>query len=101
MGNRYTNVALKDVNPTEALRRLRQLGRHAIVNPAQNGWVTVFDEECDTFDLDLLESLALTLSTEHRCIALPCFNELAQNMQAGTCSKRSAAHSSAIRSDYC
>ena len=74
MGNWYTNITLKDVDPAEVLRSLGKLGRHAIVNPAQSGWVTVFDEECDKFDLDLLESLALTLSTELHCVALPCFN---------------------------
>ena len=74
MGNWYTNVALKDSNATEVLRTLARLGRHAIVNPAQNGWLTVFDKECDKFDLDVLESLALTLSHEHHCLALPCFN---------------------------
>jgi hypothetical protein len=63
---------LKNVNPAEVLGSLGQ--GHAIVNPAQNGWVTVFDEAGDTCDRDLLESLALTLSTEHRCIALPCCN---------------------------
>lgn len=74
MGNWYTNIAVRDVNPTDVLANLGQLGRRAIVNPAQNGWVTVFDEECDKFDIDLLESLALTLSTQLHCIALPCFN---------------------------
>jgi len=74
MGNWYTNIALKDVTPSDALRSLSELGRRAIVNPAQHRWVTVVDEECDKFDLDLLESLALTLSTQLQCIALPCFN---------------------------
>jgi hypothetical protein len=74
MGNWYTNVALKNVAAAEVLPVLGQLGRRAIVNPAQHGWVTVFDEECEKFDLDVLESLALTLSSELPCIALPCFN---------------------------
>lgn len=74
MGNWYTNVAVKHADAAEVLHTLAQLGRLAIVNPAENGWLTVFDEECDKFDLDLLESLALTLSNKHRCLALPCFN---------------------------
>jgi hypothetical protein len=74
MGNWYTNVALRDVDPVQALHVLGQLGRHAIVNPAQNGWVTVFDEQCDKFNLDVLESLALTLSADLHCCALPSFN---------------------------
>lgn len=74
MGNWYTNIALKEVSPSGVLRSLSELGRRAIVNPAQSGWVTVFDEECDKFDVDTLESLALTLSTQLHCPALPCFN---------------------------
>jgi hypothetical protein len=74
MGNWYTNIALKEVSPSDVLRNLSDLGRRAIVNPAQNGWVTVFDEQCDNFDLDTLESLALTLSLRLCCTALPSFN---------------------------
>jgi hypothetical protein len=34
----------------------------------------VYDQECDKFDLDTLESLALTLSSRLQCTAMPCFN---------------------------
>ena len=74
MGNWYTNIAMKGVDAVQVLQSLRRLGRRAMVNPEQSGWVTVFDEECDQFDLDVLESLALTLSTELHCSALPSFN---------------------------
>jgi len=74
MGNWYTNVAVKHVDQTALLRNLETLGRSAIVSPTQSGWVTVFDEECDNFDLDVLESLALTLTTQLHCAALPCLN---------------------------
>jgi hypothetical protein len=74
MGNWYTNISLKDVNPSEVLSRLNELGRTAIVTPSVDGWLVVYDQECDKFDLDILESLALTLSTHLQCTAIPCFN---------------------------
>ena len=74
MGNWYTNVTLKNVDSLEVVKVLRALGRKSIVTPAQNGWVTVYDEECENSDLDILESLALTLTTELHCVAVPCFN---------------------------
>jgi len=74
MGNWYTNIILKKVNPLDVLRQLRGLRRKAIVYASQNDWTTVYDEECDRFDLNALESLALTLSNELRCVAVPCFN---------------------------
>jgi hypothetical protein len=74
MGNWYTNVSLKGVNPSEVLLHLNELGRNAIIAPAADGWLVVYDQECEKFDLDLLESLALTLSTHLQCTAIPCFN---------------------------
>ena len=74
MGNWYTNINLKNVDPLDVVEQLRALGRRGIVTPAQNGWVTAYDEECDKFDLDVLESLTLTLTTTLGCIGVPCFN---------------------------
>ena len=44
------------------------------MTPAISNWCTVYDQECDRFDLDVLESLALTLSTRLNCTALASFN---------------------------
>jgi hypothetical protein len=74
MGNWYTNVSLKDVNPADVLAELNDLGRVAVVTPAANRWLVVFDQGCENFDLDTLESLALTLSTRLHCTALATFN---------------------------
>jgi hypothetical protein len=74
MGNWYTNVSLKDVEPLEVLSHLNELGRNAIVTPSIDGWVVVYDHKCDEFDIDTLESLALTLSTRLGCTAIACFN---------------------------
>jgi len=36
--------------------------------------MVVYDQECDNFDLDLIESLALTISMRQSCMALASFN---------------------------
>lgn len=74
MGNWYTNITLKSVETLDVVAQLRTLGRRSIVHAARNGWTTVYDEECDKFDLEVLESLALTLTTESKCAGVPCFN---------------------------
>ncbi|MGB9435509.1 MAG: hypothetical protein WBQ89_24890 [Candidatus Acidiferrum sp.] len=74
MGNWYTNVSLEGVNPADVLSHMNALGRVAIITPSVANWLVVFDQECDKFDLDALESLALTLSTRLHCTAVACFN---------------------------
>ena len=74
MGNWYTNISLAGVRQAEILGVLEELGRRAYVTPAISNWCTVYDQECDRFDLDVLESLALTLSTRLNCTALASFN---------------------------
>lgn len=74
MGNWYTNVSLKNVSPADVLAELSELGRVAIVTPVSNRWLVVYDQGCEKFDLDTLESLALTLSTRLHCTALAAFN---------------------------
>ena len=44
------------------------------MTPANSNWCTLYDQECDRFDLDVLESLALTLSLRLNCTALATFN---------------------------
>jgi len=74
MGNWYTNVSLHGANQSDVLAALDVLGRRAYVTPGKNGWIVVYDQECDKFDLSILESLALTLSTRLSCTALASFN---------------------------
>jgi hypothetical protein len=74
MGNWYTNVSLKDVNQADVVAQLNELGRVSIVTPLVEGWLVVFDQECDKFDIDILESLALTLSTNLQCTAIASLN---------------------------
>jgi hypothetical protein len=74
MGNWYTNISLQGVSQAEILHVLEELGRRAYVTPAISNWCTLYDQECDRFDLDVLESLALTLSMRLNCTALASFN---------------------------
>lgn len=74
MGNWYTNVSVRGAKQAEVVAALEELGRRAYVTPDTSGWVVVYDQECDKFDLGILESLALTLSTRLSCTALASCN---------------------------
>jgi len=74
MGNWYTNVAVKGAQQTQVVGLLEELGRRAYVTPDTSGWIVVYDQQTDEFDLSLLESLALTLSTRLSCTALASCN---------------------------
>jgi hypothetical protein len=74
MGNWYTNVALKGAQQADVVAMLEELGRRAYVTPERSGWIVVYDQETDEFDLGVLESLALTLCTRLSCVALASCN---------------------------
>jgi hypothetical protein len=74
MGNWYTNICLKSVPQVQVARALEEFGRNAFVTPAFSDWVFVYDVRCDEFGLDVLESLALTLSVQLACCAVASFN---------------------------
>jgi hypothetical protein len=74
MGNWYTNISLKGVPQSDAVAVLEDLGRRAYVTPNAEEWIVIYDEETDRFDLNALESLALTLSTRLSCTALASCN---------------------------
>jgi hypothetical protein len=74
MGNWYTNVSVKGAQQTEVVAALEELGRRAYVTPETSGWIVVYDQQTDEFDLGILESLALTLSTRLGCTALASCN---------------------------
>jgi hypothetical protein len=74
MGNWYTNVSLKGAQQPDVVAVLEELGRRAYVTPEIADWVVVYDQQCDDFDLGVLESLALTLSTRLSCTALASCN---------------------------
>ena len=74
MGNWYTNICVKDAQQSDVIGALNDLGRRAYVTPETGGWIILYDQECDRFDLDVLESLALTISTRLSCTTLASFN---------------------------
>jgi len=74
MGNWYTNVSVKGAQQSGVVAVLEELGRRAYVTPEASGWVVVYDQQTDEFDLGILESLALTLSTRLSCITLASCN---------------------------
>jgi hypothetical protein len=74
MGNWYTNVSVKGAQQSDVAAVLEELGRRAYVTPEASGWVVVYDQQTDEFDLGILDSLALTLSTRLSCITLASCN---------------------------
>jgi hypothetical protein len=74
MGNWYTNICVKGAAQAKVVATLDELGRRAYVTPDMGGWIIVYDQESDKFDLNELESLALTLSARLQCAALASFN---------------------------
>jgi hypothetical protein len=74
MGNWYTNVSVKGAQQSDVVALLEELGRRAYVTPETSGWIVVYDQQTDEFDLSILESLALTLSTRLSCTVLASCN---------------------------
>src|SRR6266849_10430777 len=74
MENWYTNICVKGPRKSQVMAVLDELGRRTYVPPGMNGWIIIYDQETDKFDLNELESLALTISTRLSCTALASFN---------------------------
>ena len=74
MGNWYTNICVRGVQQPDVVAALDELGRRAYLTPDLGGWIVIYDQESDKFDLNELESLALTISARLGCTALATFN---------------------------
>lgn len=72
MGSFYTNYTLRGPSPLDVAHALA--GRSAIVTPAQNGCVVVFDEQSEDQDFGVIAELAARLSRELRCPLLAVLN---------------------------
>jgi uncharacterized protein (DUF433 family) len=72
MGNFYTNYTLR--GPSQQSVATALAGRSAIVTPAQDGCVVVFDEQSDDQDSGVITELASRLSEELRCPVLAVLN---------------------------
>ena len=72
MGNFYTNYTLR--GPSQQAVARAMAGRSAIVTPAQDGCVVVFDAQSDEQDSAVITELASRLSRELRCPVLAVLN---------------------------
>ncbi len=72
MGNFYTNYTLR--GPSQQAVAEALAGRTAIVSPAQDGCVVVFDEQSDEQDQAVIAELAALLSRELDCPVLAVLN---------------------------
>jgi len=72
MGNFYTNFTLRGPSQQAVVEALD--GRSAIVTPAQNGCVVVYDEQSDEQDQGIISALAAQLSNDLRCAVLAVLN---------------------------
>src|SRR4051812_27944451 len=70
MGAFLTSISLKGAAQEEVATQLNNMGRSAFIGPTLKGYTTVFDEVCDSQDLDEIERLALGLSSALECPAL-------------------------------
>jgi hypothetical protein len=62
------------VQQPDVVAALDELGRRAYLTPDLGGWIVIYDQESDKFDLNELESLALTISARLACTTLATFN---------------------------
>lgn len=72
MGNFYTNYTLR--GPSQESVAAALAGRSAIVTPAQDGCVVVFDEESDEQNPEVIAELASRLSGAFHCPLLAVLN---------------------------
>jgi len=72
MGNFYTNYTLRGPDQQAVAKALA--GRSAIVTPAQDGCVVVFDERSDEQEQEVITELAASLSREFGCPVLAVVN---------------------------
>ena len=62
MGSFYTQVLVRGADQNRCADVMRTLGRRSYVIPPRNGITVVCDKECENQDVDVLDSLAATLS---------------------------------------
>ncbi len=72
MGNFYTNYTLRGPSPQAVAAALA--GRAALVTPAQNGCVVVFDEKSEEQNPEVIADLVTRLSCELHCPVLAVLN---------------------------
>lgn len=74
MGFFYSNITLQTINQQDVALYLNGLQRNSFVLPAHKGFVTVCDEDSDTFNTQAIESLSGQLSEHFACLAIAVVN---------------------------
>jgi hypothetical protein len=74
MGNFYTNFTLKTSDAVGVVATLKKASRSALVSPAADGYVVVFDEAADQQDTDAIEEVGILLSGQRSCPVLAILN---------------------------
>ena len=74
MGNHYTSLICRTTDQDGVADMLRRQRRVAFVLPPINGYVGVYDQECDNQDFDEISTLSVTLSTRLACLVFAVLN---------------------------
>lgn len=64
MGNFYTQILVSNTDTNACTELMKRLNRRAVIGPGHRKVVTIFDAESEGQDLEVLDSVALTASSE-------------------------------------
>src|SRR5687768_16814652 len=74
MGNFYTQVLVSDADTNDCVDLMKQLNRRAVVGPSHRQLVPIFDAQSEQQNLEVLDSVALTASSELNTWAVGLMN---------------------------
>ncbi len=74
MGNFYTNIVLKTADQEAVVARLTELKRQAFVSPVINGYVTVYDAQCEEQNPNDLKDLTIKIAGHFKIPAIAFIN---------------------------
>ena len=72
MGNFYTNLVVRGPSQQAVANELK--GRNALLSPPLDGYIVVFDEQCEKQDPEVVARLAARLSKAFSCPVLASMN---------------------------
>jgi len=71
MGAFLTNCNVRTADTAKCAKVLQSsIGMRALITDSKNGWITVYDEECESQDINILRRLAKKLSAELKTVAI-------------------------------
>jgi hypothetical protein len=71
MGASFTNCNVRTTDTAKCAKVLQSsIGMRALVTDSKNGWITVYDEESESQDIETLRRLAKKLSAELKTVAI-------------------------------